>query len=61
MEKFEIIAGVASIFSLLVGIFIAKQVCNIKNNITMKSSQKTKVKQSAEGGNITQAGRDING
>lgn len=60
MQAFGIIAGIASILSLIISVFIAKQVVNIKTKITMKDSSKTKVKQTEKGDSNIQIGRDSN-
>lgn len=60
MQAFGIIAGIASILSLIISVFIAKQVVNIKTKLTVKDYSKTKVKQSAKGDSNIQIGRDSN-
>ncbi|MCK5270327.1 MAG: hypothetical protein KAJ46_06065 [Sedimentisphaerales bacterium] len=60
MSAFEIVAGVASILSLIISIVVVSKVISIKNVITMKTSTNTNVRQAAKGSNNTQIGGDKN-
>lgn len=59
MTWFNIIAGICSIFSLLITLFIANKVIKITNNINIDKSNKAG-KQTAIGKDNNVAGRDIN-
>lgn len=58
LETFNLIAGGASILSLLISLFIAQQVITIKNNIRVNSDN---TKQDQSGQNNMQVGRDHHG
>lgn len=66
MNLFNIMAGTASIISLIISIIAIKKVVNIETriNITDQSTNiidsSNKISQKANGKDITQAGRDIN-
>ncbi len=61
MNTFNIICGLASIVSLVVGICTLRAAYSIKIHIGLTKSTKTIVKQKADGKDIMQAGGDING
>jgi len=60
IQIFGIVAGIASILSLIISVFIAKKVVNINTEITLKDDSETKVKQSVKGDSNIQVGRDSN-
>ncbi|PTX16351.1 hypothetical protein SAMN04488598_10724 [Halanaerobium congolense] len=59
MAWFNIIAGICSIFSLLITLFIANKVVKITNKIDIDKSNKVG-KQTTLGKDNNVAGRDIN-
>jgi hypothetical protein len=61
MSTFNIICGLASIASLVVGICTLRAAYSIKVHIGLTKSTRTVVRQKAEGKDIMQAGGDING
>lgn len=67
METFNIIAGVASIVSLIISIFAINKVYKVEKNInisvdksTGKNQSQNQTKQSIKGDNNIQSGRDTN-
>jgi len=66
MSVFNIIAGTASIISLIISIIAIKKVVNIETRININDQStniidsSNKISQKASGKDITQAGRDIN-
>ena len=58
LQIFGIIAGIASILSLLLSVFIAKGVLSIKNTFKVKDNSKRKIRQSAKGDRNVQIGGD---
>ncbi len=67
METFNIIAGIASIVSLLISIFAISKVYKIEKNINISvdksvgnNQSQNKTKQSMKGNNNIQSGRDTN-
>lgn len=67
MDLFNIIAGGASILSLLISIFAINKVYKIEKNINIsidksggKNQSQNKTKQSIKGNNNIQSGRDAN-
>lgn len=61
METFQIIAGIASILSFLLSIFIIGKVVQIRNDTKTGDFSKTNIKQAIKGGdNNTQVGGNQN-
>lgn len=66
METFNIIAGVASVVSLIISIFAINKVYKIEKNINISVDKSTgkqsqnQIKQSIKGDNNIQSGRDVN-
>ena len=66
MKYFNIIAGIASIVSLIISIIAIKKVIKVETKINIDdhsshiASSQNKTSQKAKGNNITQAGGDIN-
>jgi len=60
MEIFNIIAGIASILSLLISLCVFNKVTKIEQNLTIDSSVKVG-KQTGIGTGNKIAGRDVNG
>lgn len=67
METFNIIAGVASIVSLLISVFAINKVYKIEKNINISVDKsvgnnqfQNKTKQSIKGSGNVQSGRDVN-
>ena len=58
LQVFGIIAGIASILSLMLSLFIVKQVWSIKTTITLKDNSQRKTRQSAKGDGNIQIGGD---
>lgn len=67
MDLFNIIAGGASILSLLISVFAISKVYKIEKNINIsvdksveKNQSQNKIKQSIKGNNNIQSGRNTN-
>ena len=60
MDIFNILAGVASIVSLVVSILAFKGVHDVKVHVGFADKSRNKLIQKASGNKIQQAGRDIN-
>lgn len=60
MNVFNIIAGVASIVSLIVSILVLKGLHEVKIKIGFTDKSRTKISQKATGRGIQQAGGDMN-
>lgn len=58
MEVFNIVAGVCSIISLFISLFVANKVINISNTLNIDNSSGD-VKQTMFGKNLKAAGRDM--
>ena len=60
MQAFTVIAGAASIVSLIVSILAIKGVHDVKIHVGFTDKSRTKVSQKASGRDIRQAGGDMN-
>ena len=61
MQIFNIVAGIASILSLLVSLLVFKGVRDVKVKIGFTHKSQDTITQKASGNKIKQAGRDVNG
>lgn len=61
MNMFNILAGVASILSLIVSLLAFKGVRDVKVQVGFTRMSRDKITQKASGNKIQQAGRDVNG
>ena len=66
MNVFNIVAGIASILSLIISVVAIRKVCKIETKIKMEDNSShitnshNKISQKAKGTNITQTGGDLN-